>query len=101
MQQNYLDNTNVQKQWQHNIVSMMKSDAEHTRYEERVYLIKVMECVQFLARQNIPFQGSHDGNGNFNQLLLFHLKGSKQKKRLLLPKKYQQKKYMHADYQNE
>ena len=60
-----------------------------------------MECVQFLARQNIPFQGSHDGNGNFNQLLLFHLKESKQKKRLLLPKKYQWKKYMHADYQNE
>ena len=64
-------------------------------------VIKVMECVQFVARQGIVFQGSHDGNNNFSQLMLFHLIGSEQKERLALPQNYQQKKYTHVDYQNE
>ena len=59
-----------------------------------------MECVRFLGRQGIAFQGNHDGDDNFTQLLLFHL-DSAQQKRLSLPRNNILKKYSHHDFQNE
>ena len=49
---------------------MLSDDLNAKRLEQRKYFIKVMECVQYLARQEIPFLGSNDNNGNFYQLLL-------------------------------
>ena len=39
-----------------------------------------MECLEFLGRQGIPFQGN-ENNDNFTQLLLFHC-NEEEKKRL-------------------
>ena len=38
------------------------------REVERKYLIEVIKCLRYLARQEIALQG-HDGNDNFTQLL--------------------------------
>ena len=83
-----------------NIINLMNTNAEELRETERKYPIKVMECVKLLARQGIAFQGNHDGNDNFTQLLLFHL-DAEQKKRLSLPRNNHLKKYSHHDFQNE
>ena len=53
-----------------NIVEMTTENVVKVRYDERNYLRKVMESVQFLGRQRLPFQGDF-GNDNFTQLLLF------------------------------
>ena len=49
---------------------MLSGDLKAKRLEQRKYFIKVMECVQYLAHQGIPFLGSNDNKDNFYQLLL-------------------------------
>ena len=84
-----------------NIVEMTNENAVKVRYDERNYLSKVMESVQFLWRQGLPFQGDF-GNDNFTQLLLFRGKDdSRIAKRLLAPTNRQFKKYTHHEFQNE
>ena len=45
---------------------MFNSDTERKRETERKYFWKVMETVQELGRQGIPFQGDY-GNDNFGR----------------------------------
>lgn len=64
--------------------------------------MKVMECVQYLARQGIPFLGSNDNNDNFFQLLL--LMGEYDKtilERIEDTSVKQNHKFTHADQQLE
>ena len=61
-----------------------------------------MECVQYLARQGIPFLGSNDNNDNFYQLLL--LIGMYEKTildRIEDTSVKRKHKFTHADYQLE
>ena len=37
---------------------------------ERQYLKIIMESLQYLGRQGIPFRGKEEGNDNFTQLVL-------------------------------
>ena len=50
--------------------NMLSDNLKSKRLEQRKYFIKVMECVQYLARQGISFLESNDNNDNFFQLLL-------------------------------
>ena len=52
------------------VSEMLVDGLSKSKSDQRKYFIKVMECVQFLCRQGIPFLGSNDGNDNFYQLLL-------------------------------
>ena len=56
------------------IMDSMSSAADKKRSEERKYLMKLIECVKFLARQGIPLQVEHDDNDNLTQLLLGAMK---------------------------
>lgn len=42
--------------------------------ENRRCLVAIIECVQFLARQGLAFQGSTEGESNFSQLLQLRAK---------------------------
>ena len=48
---------------------MFNSDTERKRETERKCFRKVIETVQELGRQGIPFQGD-EGNDNFSRILL-------------------------------
>ena len=52
------------------VSEMLVEGLRKMKLDQRRYFIKVMECVQYLCRQGIPFLGSNDGNDNFTQLLL-------------------------------
>ena len=52
-----------------NVVEMMTETARSMMEENRRCLIAIIECVQFLARQGLAFQGSTEGESNFSQLL--------------------------------
>ena len=49
------------------VLEMTFNDLNNKRLAERKYLIKVMECIRFLARQGLAFRGN-DGNDNLTQL---------------------------------
>ena len=49
------------------VLEMTVNDLNNKRLAERKYLIKVMECIRFLARQGLAFRGN-DNNGNLTQL---------------------------------
>ena len=46
---------------------MTVNDLNNKRLAERKYLIKVMECIRFLARQGLAFR-VNGGNDNLTQL---------------------------------
>ena len=81
---------------------MLNDNLSKAKAEQRSYFIKVMECIQYLGRQGIPFLGSNDRNNNFFQLPLLRGKDDQ----LFLEKlkddsgkrKY---KFIHPDYQLE
>ena len=50
-----------------NVLVMTVNDLSNKRLAERKYLIKVMKCIRFLARQGLAFRGN-DGNDNLTQL---------------------------------
>ena len=80
---------------------MTVNDLNNKCLAERNYLIKVMECIRFLARQGLAFRGN-DSNDNLMQL--FKLL-NKNDPALLTDKKSHleasQHKYIHNDIQNE
>ena len=81
------------------IIDTVSSPAAQQRQQERKYFIKVMECVKFLGRQGIAFQGE-GSNDNFTQLLLFQC-NEEEKKRISSNRNHHKKKMSHSDYQNE
>ena len=73
------------------------------RLAERKYLLKIMDCIRYLARQGIAFRGD-DGNDNLTQL--FKLLNKNDVSILKRLNKYAkldsgQHKYLHNDIQNE
>ena len=83
------------------IMDSMSSAAAEKRSEERKYLMKLIECVKFLARQGIPLQGEHDDNDNLTQLLLFRCNEMERKRVIAKSRDLEHKKMSHSDYQNE
>ena len=49
------------------VLEMTVIDLNNKRLAQRKYLIKVMECIRFLARQGLVFRGN-DSNENLTQL---------------------------------
>ena len=49
------------------ILEMMVNDLNIMCLAKRMYLLKVMECIQFLACQGLAFRGN-EGNDNLTQL---------------------------------
>ena len=84
------------------IEAILSSEVEKARKSERNYFRKVMEAVQELARQGIPFQSSEDKNDNFCRMLLLRGKDDPEvAKRVLDSSKSKMNKYTHDQYQNE
>ena len=49
------------------VLEMTVNDPKYKRLADRKYLIKVMECIHFLARQGLAFRGNA-GNDDLTQL---------------------------------
>ena len=87
----------------------MSSDAAlKRRVEERKYFLQIIDCVQFLARQGLPFRGHDTNKENFRQVMFVRCKDSpKLMKRLaesttvVTEKSSAPKQYLHQDYENE
>ena len=45
----------------------VNNDLNNKRVAKRNYLMKILECIRFLARQGLAFRGD-DGNENLKQL---------------------------------
>ena len=85
------------------VLEMTVYDLNNKRLAERKYLIKVMECIRFLACQGLGFRGN-DGNDSLTQL--FKLLNENDPALLTRLDKEShlepgQRKYMHNDTQNE
>ena len=82
---------------------MTVNDLNNKRLAERKYLIKVMECIRFLARQGLAFRGN-DGNDSLIQLSKLLNKNDPalltrlDNKSHFVPGQYE---YMHNEIQNE
>ena len=48
-------------------LEIMVNDLDNKRLAERKYLIKIMECISFVASQGLAFRGN-DNNDNLTQL---------------------------------
>lgn len=57
-----------------NVVEMMNETARATMAENRRCLIAIIECLQFLARQGLAFQGNTEEESNVSQLLQLRAK---------------------------
>ena len=68
------------------------------RQVERKYLLEVIKCLRYLARQGIPLQG-HDDKDNFK--LLVNLLGTKDNNKMNHLDRKLEYKYNHHDVQNE
>ena len=85
------------------VLEITVNDLNNKRLAERKYLIKVMECIRFLARQGLAFRGN-DGNDNLTQLFKLLNKNDPALLTRLDKESYLepgQHKYMHNDIQNE
>ena len=80
------------------IAELMDNQLLKKREVERKYLIEVIKCLRYLARQGIALQG-HDGNDNFTQLL--RLIGTKDSNITDHLEGKIGHKYTHNDVQNE
>ena len=58
----------------HNIIDASNSNAQDVRTQNRHCLAKVIESLQYLARQGIPIRGNEDEDSNFIQLLKLRAK---------------------------
>ena len=90
------------------VLEMSNDAALKRRAEERKYFLKVVDCVQFLARQGLPFRGHDTTEENFRQVMLLRCKDNPElMKRLgesttmIKEKSSMPKQYLHQDYQNE
>jgi len=81
-----------------NIVDMTSTTARATREENRRCLAKIIESLQYLARQGIAFRGDDDKESNFIQLLKLRAKDDKDLANWLSSKG---DKYTSHDIQNE
>ena len=85
------------------VLEMTVNDLNNEPLAERKYLIKVIECIRFLACQGLAFRGN-DGNDNLTQLFKLLNKNDPalltrlDKESHLEPGQH---KYMHNDIQNE
>ena len=81
-----------------NVLEMFNNAAKKTMESNRICFIKVIECLQYIARQGLAMQGDTDDESNFIQLL--KLRG---KDRPLLIKWLERKedKYTSHEIQNE
>ena len=52
-----------------NVIQMSNDAAKKTMATNRFCLLKIIECLQYLARQAMPMQGDMDEESNFIQLL--------------------------------
>ena len=79
-------------------VEMMSENARELMGENYRCLIAIIECVQFLARQGLAFQGHTEGESNFAQLLKLR---SKDRPELVAWLNKTSDKYTSHDVQNE
>lgn len=85
------------------VLEMTINDLNKNRLAERKYLLKIMDCVRYLARQGIAFRGN-DSNDNLTQLFkLLNKNDISILNRLDKDAKLDsgQHKYLHNDIQNE
>ena len=85
------------------VLDMTVNDLNNKCLAKRKYLIKVMECIHFLARQGLTFRGN-DGNANLTQLFKLLTKNDLTPLTHLDKESYfepGQNKYMHNDIQNQ
>ena len=85
------------------VLEMTVNDLNNKRLAESNYLIKIMECIRFLARQGLAFR-CNDSNNNLTQL--FRLLNKNYPALLIRLDKenhlaFGQQKYMSNDIQNE
>ena len=85
------------------IMEMTVNELQKQRIIERKYVIKIMECIQYLARQGIAMRGDN-GNDNLKQLLKLVCKSDSD----ILKRLHNegtihswQRKYLHNDFQDE
>ena len=81
-----------------NVVEMLNETARATMEENRRCLVAIIECLQFLARQGLAFQGSTEGESNFLQLLQLR---AKDRPELLVWLNRTADKYTSHEIQNE
>ena len=81
-----------------NIIQMSNDAAKKTMETKRFCLLKIIECLQYLARQAMPMQGDTDEESNFTQLL--KLRGKDQPV-LLKWLERKEDKYTSHEIQNE
>ncbi|KAJ8034360.1 Zinc finger MYM-type protein 1 [Holothuria leucospilota] len=89
-----------------NVLDMCFEATKMKMEGRRQYLIKIIECLQFLGRQGIPIQGNTEDQSNFIQLLRlrardnpFISKWVNSESETVRPKK--EEKYTSHDIQNE
>jgi len=81
------------------VLEMTLTELNKKRLTERKYLLKIMECIRYLARQGIALRGD---NGNDNLTQLFKLLNRTDESALQrLQNDNSQHKYLHNDVQNE
>ncbi|XP_066910497.1 zinc finger MYM-type protein 1-like [Clytia hemisphaerica] len=80
------------------VEEMIDNQLTEKRTVERKYLLQVIRCLRYLARQGIALQGD-DGNDNFTQLL--HLVGISDENLMKHLDGKIGSKYTHSDVQNE
>ena len=86
------------------IVELMVSEQQDKRLLERKYLLKIMECIRYLARQGLALRGHEEGDGNLTQLLKLMCKDNADILRRIdgeMKLESGQRKYLHNDMQNE
>ena len=80
----------------HNIIDLTNSNAQQIRKQNRHYLAKIIETLQYLARQGIALRGDNDEEFNFIQLLKLRVKDDG-----VLASKLKEGEYTNHDIQNE
>ena len=81
---------------------MMNHQLAKSRAKQQKYPKIVMECIQYLARQGMPFRGSDHINDNLTQLLILRGKDNPTVlERVYSASAPNKRKYTHQDYQNE
>ena len=80
---------------------MISDEIVKKREKERQYLIIIMKCLQYLARQGIGFRGNNDIDSNFAQLILLRSKEHHWIRERITSGVDGTKKYTHNEYQDE
>lgn len=81
------------------VLEITITEMNKKRLAERKYLLKIMDCIRYLARQGIALRGDND-NDNLTQLFKL-LNGNDECTLKRLESDNHQRKYLHNDFQNE